>query len=162
LIPFIQGDLILVQEQNINNDKWFEGHVHIIRKAELGLRFHTSFDRFDEGKLFHVRFKPSRLPMRRQHQALNTDFREDRILFPEARHLLQGRIMSNEELRLNLFNPLIANNELQLQAIGSILSLPAGSPPFIVFGPFVPVVRFMNADYTFSLQTRYRKDNYHR
>ena len=133
-----------MQQQNTNNDKWFEGHVHNIRKAEVGLRFHASFDRFNEGKLFHVRFKPSRLPIRRQHQALDTVFVEDRILFPEVGHLPRGRIRSNEELRLDLFNPLIETNEHQLQAVCSILSLPAGSPPFIVFGPYVPVLRFLN------------------
>ena len=135
LILLDQGDSIVVQQQNSNNDKWFEGHVHIIRKTQLGLCFHTSFDRLNEGKLFHVRFKPSRLPLRRQHQALDTAFIEDRILFPEVGHLPQGRIRSMAEFKLDLFNPLIANNEHQIQAIVSILRLPAGSPPFIVFGP---------------------------
>jgi len=133
LILFVQGDSIVVQ--NSNNERWFEGHVHIIRKTQLGLRFHTSFDGCNEGKLFHVRFKPSRLPLRRQHQALDTVFIEDRILFPKVEHLPQGRIRTMADFKLDLYNPLIASNEHQIQAIVSIFSLPAGSPPFIVFGP---------------------------
>jgi hypothetical protein len=42
-----QGDSILVQEQNTNSDQWFEGHVHSIRKTEVGLRFHASFHKIN-------------------------------------------------------------------------------------------------------------------
>lgn len=75
LIFSIQGDFIPVQEQNAKNDRWFQGHVHTIRKAEVGLRFHTSFDHFNEGELFHVRFKPS----------------PNTTPAPGARHSLRGR-----------------------------------------------------------------------
>jgi hypothetical protein len=62
------------QEQNTNSDnlKCFEGHVHSIRKTEVGLRFHTSFNKINKGKRFHIRFKLNRLPIWRQHQALGS------------------------------------------------------------------------------------------
>lgn len=125
------GDQILVQEQGATNGRWYEGHVHFVRQAEVGLCFHTSFDRFPEGRRFHVRFKLNRIPMRRQHQAMDTVFTEERILFPVDRHLPKRP----PRVALKLFNGLLSKNEPQLQAVASILSSPAGSPPFVVFGP---------------------------
>jgi helicase MOV-10 len=126
-----QGDSILVQEQNTNSDKWFEGHVHSIRKTEIGLHFHTSFHEFNKGKWFHVCFKLNQLPIWRQHQALDSAFFQDRILFPEVAHLPRGPIRTSANTCLILFNPLITENEPQIQAVISILSLQPGPPPSI-------------------------------
>ena len=131
----VQGDSILVQEQNSSSDKWFEGYIYNIRKSGVDLRFHAAFRECQEGMRFHIRFKLNRMPIRRQHQALDADFLQDRILFPEIIHLPQRQVRSIAKTHLNLFNPLIANNEPQRQAILSILSLDPGSVPFIVFGP---------------------------
>jgi len=131
------GDRILVQEQGITNGRWFEGHVYVVRKAEVGLCFHTSFGRYNECRRFHIRFKLNRIPLRRQHQAMDTVFVEDRVLFPLISHLAAGRLRTSRDVRLNLYNGLIAKNSLQLQAVVAIVSLPPGSPPFIVFGPWV-------------------------
>ncbi|KAF4616960.1 hypothetical protein D9613_008723 [Agrocybe pediades] len=129
------GDQILVQEVGAAEGRWFEGHVHVLRQAEVGLRFHTTFVRNPAGKHFHVRFKLNRIPVRRQHQAMNSAFTEDRVLFPRVSHLPGGPCRRPSRLGLKLCNPLIASNPPQLQAVSSIVSLPRGSPPFVVFGP---------------------------
>ena len=68
---------------------------------------------------------------------MDTVFEQSRILFPTAEHL-DGIIRPNIlGVRGAVYNPDIASNGAQLQAIASILSLPAGSPPFCVFGPYV-------------------------
>jgi helicase MOV-10 len=125
------GDQILVQERGATDGRWYEGHVHFVRQADVGLCFHTSFDRFPADRRFHVRFKLNRIPMKRQHQAMDTVFNEERILFPIDHHLPQRP----PRVALKLFNGLLSKNEPQLQAVASILSSPAGSPPFVVFGP---------------------------
>ncbi|KAJ3508690.1 hypothetical protein NLJ89_g5619 [Agrocybe chaxingu] len=129
------GDQILVQEQGATDGRWFEGHVHVVRQAEVGLRFHGSFGRYSEGRRFHVRFKLNRIPVRRQHQAMDTIFIEDRVLFPLGRHLSSGPVKTKADVPLRLYNKLIANNQPQLQAVISAVSLAPGSPPFVVFGP---------------------------
>jgi len=129
------GDRILVQEEGANNTRWYEGHVHVVRQAEVGLRFHGSFDRNGDGRRFHVRFKLSRIPVRRQHQAMDSAYAEDRVLFPSNSHLFVGRIRTRADISIKLYNPLIARNEPQQQAVVSIITLPPGSPPFVVFGP---------------------------
>ena len=65
---------------------------------------------------------------------MNTFFTEDRILFPVSKHILKPR---SKEMRINLFNLLIKGNPAQLRAVNSIVNQRAGSPPFVVFGPYV-------------------------
>ncbi|KAF8970478.1 RNA helicase [Flammula alnicola] len=125
------GDRIFVQEQGATDGRWFEGHVHVLRQAEVGLCFHGTFGRYSEGRRFHVRFKLNRIPARREHQAMDTVFAENRVLFPVDGHLSP----KPPTVSLRLFNALISKNAPQLQAIASILSLRPGSPPFVVFGP---------------------------
>lgn len=120
-----------MQEQNATDGKWFEGHVHVVRQVEVGLKFHGSFGRYSEGRRFHVRFKLNRVPVRRQHQALDAVFIEERVLFPLAHHV----VSTTSEPIMKLYNPLILSNAPQVQAVKSIVSQPAGSPPFVVFGP---------------------------
>ncbi|KAF9057240.1 RNA helicase [Panaeolus papilionaceus] len=129
------GDRILVQEQGSSDGKWYEGHVHVVRQHEVGLRFHTTFDRYAAGRRFHIRFKLNRTPIKRQHQAMDSLFTEDRILFPDVQHLdlLQSQMMKRVSLRV--FNPLIAKNEPQVQAVRAMLTMPPGSLPLIIFGP---------------------------
>ncbi|KDR68388.1 hypothetical protein GALMADRAFT_78731 [Galerina marginata CBS 339.88] len=129
------GDCIFVQEQGASDGRWFEGHVHVVRQAEVGLRFHGSFGRYSEGRRFHVRFKLNRIPARRQHHAMDSVFAEDRVLFPRVSHLPLGAARRPSSVAMKLFNPLISTNQPQLQAVASIVTLPPGSPPFVVFGP---------------------------
>lgn len=106
-----------------------------MRKVEVGLQFHGSFARYSEGRSFHVRFKLNRIPIRRQHHALDTAFNEDRILFPSMDMTSSLSLRQFGGTRMTLYNQLISTNPPQLQAIASIVSLPPGSPPFVVFGP---------------------------
>ncbi|KAF5322682.1 hypothetical protein D9619_001136 [Psilocybe cf. subviscida] len=127
------GDRILVQEEGATDGRWFEGHVHVLRQAEVGLCFHSSFARYGEGRKFQVRFKLNQIPTRRQHQAMDTVFAEERVLFPTIEHLPQKRPISNGPMKL--FNSLISTNPRQLQAVASIVHSSPGSLPFVVFGP---------------------------
>jgi len=72
---------------------------------------------------------------------MDTVFEQNRILFPTREHF--GAVACPSILRVQraVYNPNIASNAAQLQAIASILGLPAGSPPFCVFGPYVLYAR---------------------
>ncbi|KAJ7323066.1 P-loop containing nucleoside triphosphate hydrolase protein [Mycena albidolilacea] len=129
------GDRILVQKSGgANPGHWFEGGVHFVRKEEVGLRFHGSF-RASPADRFNVRFKLNRHPLRRQHLALNTVYSEDRVLFPLPLHVPTTSYPTQARARLGVFNPLIATNAPQLQAVVSIVKRPPGSVPFVIFGP---------------------------
>jgi len=128
------GDRIFAQERGARDGRWFEGHVHFVRKAEVGLRFHGSFGRYSEGEIFHVRFRLNRIPLRREHQALDSSFNEERVLFPTKEHLFPvGR--PPKDTSIKFYNPLLLDNAPQLQVVLSILSQRPGSPTFVVFGP---------------------------
>ncbi|KAH8804322.1 RNA helicase [Flagelloscypha sp. PMI_526] len=128
------GDSILVQRHGGPSGAWFEGRVHVVRREEVGLRFSSKF-RSVAGRVYNVRFKLNRYPMRRQHQALDTAFSEARILFPSESNVSIPRLISQQEARLRIKNPLISSNPAQLQAVVSVAKLPAGSVPFVIFGP---------------------------
>ncbi|TFY71300.1 hypothetical protein EVG20_g1693 [Dentipellis fragilis] len=127
------GDRILVQRSEEQSGKWFEGHVHDIDQTEVYLRFHGSFPKPAPAQTFHIRFKLNRVPMRRQHQALNIVVALDRLLFPSESHT--GALKPTGNVQLTPFNKLMAINLPQLKAINAILHRPAGSPPFVLFGP---------------------------
>ena len=122
---------MLVRPLGAPRGKWYEGHVHVVHQAEVGLRFDESFpSRESDGH--HVRFLLNRTPLRRQHQALDVAFAAERLLFPVGRHVQQHRTLVP---RFRPFNPLIAGNAPQMDAVKAILNLPEGSPPFVIFGP---------------------------
>jgi helicase MOV-10 len=129
------GDRILVQPHGGPVGKWFEGFVHVVRREEVGLCFHRSFSH--SGQKYHVHFKLNRYPLRRQHQAMDTIFQNDRILFPTEQHLAGANRSSIMPLTQNFYNRDIATNVAQSQAVASILNLSSTSPPFCVFGPYV-------------------------
>jgi helicase MOV-10 len=125
------GDSILVQKQGEDQGHWFEGRVHVLRKEEVGLRFHHSFG-WSAAQRYNVRFKLNRIPMRRQHQAMDSAFDQARVLFPSVEHVPRTPYARPP---LQLFNPLLATNPLQLQAVNSIVQQKPGSIPFVIFGP---------------------------
>ncbi|KAJ6608247.1 P-loop containing nucleoside triphosphate hydrolase protein [Mycena sp. CBHHK59/15] len=129
------GDRILVQKHGTALGHWFEGGVHTVRKEEVGLRFSASFRTASPAERFTVRFKLNRYPMRRQHQAMDTAFSEDRVLFPLSAHVPRVSYPTQARAQLRVFNPLIAANAPQLQAVVSIVRRAPGSVPFVVFGP---------------------------
>ncbi|KAH6909397.1 RNA helicase [Coprinopsis sp. MPI-PUGE-AT-0042] len=126
------GDRILVQKVDAPAGHWFEGHVHVVRRDQVGLCFHTSFAGWTRVQRYNIRFKLNRIVLRRQHQALDSAFEEDRVLFPLQEHVLS---MPYRRSRLVYFNSLISGNEPQVRAVSNIVHLPPGSPPFVVFGP---------------------------
>lgn len=128
---------MLVQRHGSEKGRWFEGHVHFVRMASVGLMFHDSFRGHLPTHKYNVRFKLNRIPLRRQHEALSSAFNPERILFPRATHVLMPMIPATVRMRTYVYNRLIADNAPQLQAVTSICQLPPGSPPFVVFGPSV-------------------------
>ncbi|KAJ7096057.1 RNA helicase [Mycena epipterygia] len=129
------GDRILVQKHGATVGHWFEGGVHVVRKEEVGLRFNASFRMTSAADRFNVRFKLNRYPIRRQHLAMDTAFSEDRVLFPLPLHVPNASYPTQLTARLKVFNPLIATNGPQLQAVVSIVKRLPGSVPFVIFGP---------------------------
>ncbi len=136
LTPSI-GDSILVQLIGAGETgKWFEGRVHIVHKENVGMRFHGSFHAgYSISQRYRARFKLNRYPLRRQHQALETAFSPERILFPKVEDILQRTTPPVSDIRPRIHNRLIAGNPAQILAVASIVRLPAGSPPFCLFGP---------------------------
>lgn len=128
------GDRILVQRHGGPPGQWYEGGVHFVRKEEVGLRFHASFRGWSKTQLFKVRFKLNRYPLRRQRQALDTPFAQDRLLLPPGA-LVHIPSKNNANSRLRCYNELIATNPYQLQAVSSIVHQKPGSVPFVLFGP---------------------------
>ena len=129
------GDIILVQPHDSQRGHWFEGHVHVVRKEEVGLRFHGSF-RGNPGTRYALRFKLNRIPLRRQHQALDEAFYPGRLLFPVDADL-QGPRASRSAVQPHIYNRLIVGNDAQLQAVASIADQRPGAAPFVIFGPCV-------------------------
>lgn len=132
------GDRILVQPHGSASGHWFEGRAFAVRREEVVLRFHHSF-RGNPGQQYHIRFKLNRIPIRRSHLAMDSAFAQDRVLFPSSEHLLGHKIQSPQRrvsaTKLTTYNPLIAKNPPQLQAVTSIVEAAAGSIPFVIFGP---------------------------
>jgi helicase MOV-10 len=129
------GDTILVRRPDMAQGSWYEGHVHVLRQYEVGLRFNASFRGHTPASRYEVHFKLNRYPIRRQHQAMDTAWAESRVLFPVPEHI-RGLIRPAPS-RLRLNNPIIATNPPQLQAVTSIIRQESGAVPFIVFGPYV-------------------------
>ncbi|KAJ8087594.1 hypothetical protein PM082_006427 [Marasmius tenuissimus] len=126
------GDKILVQPHGSPEGRWYEGGVHSVRMEEVGMKFHRNFVAKPTDR-FSVRFKLNRISLRRQHKALDSTFVEERVLFPEPEHLSLNT--APQGLPRQTFNTAIATNPNQLQAVTSIVHAPAGSPPFVIFGP---------------------------
>jgi helicase MOV-10 len=99
------------------------------------MKFHQSFGSISPSAKFTVRFKLNRYPLRRQHQALDTAFAPDRLLFPPDAYVQGRQAPAVGSLRLRVFNDLLNTNPAQLQAVTSIISLPKGALPFALFGP---------------------------
>ncbi|KAA1476103.1 P-loop containing nucleoside triphosphate hydrolase protein [Dentipellis sp. KUC8613] len=127
------GDRIIVQRGEDQSGKWFEGHVHAVDQLEVHLRFHGSFPKPAPTQRFHVRFKLNRIPLRRQHQAMDTSFMSDRILFPNESHT--GTVGDNDNVPITPYNELIATNLPQSRAVRIGVDLPAGAPPLLIYGP---------------------------
>lgn len=138
---YATGDVILVQPHGSDAGRWFEGHVHVVRKEEVGLCFHGSF-RSNPSTRYTVRFKLNRIPLRRQHQALDAAFHPGRLLFPTNADV-QGPRASRSAVEPHIYNRLIVGNDAQLQAVASIANQRPRAAPFVIFGPYVYLPAYM-------------------
>jgi hypothetical protein len=129
-----------------------------VRQADVGLRFHGSFPG-GPSTLHHVRFKLQRIPLRRQHQALDIAFTAERLLFPKTVYVKPARSIVH---RIEPFNALVAGNAPQLTAVKAIVNLGRGSVPFILFGPCVPVLALKYYPANFPDKARDRQDHHRR
>jgi helicase MOV-10 len=132
----IPGDTILAkinESSELADDRWYEGHVHYVHEAEVGLRFHYSFQEAAAQEL-DVRFQLNRVTLRRQHQALCANHFAPHLLFPPTH---EAPLSMPSDLPITLYDPKIGNNVRQLWAVRQILSLPSSSTsaPYIIFGP---------------------------
>lgn len=128
------GDIILVQKDDAPTGHWFAGGVHVVRQAEVGLRFSGSFAGWSATQKYNVRFKLNRIPLRREHQAMDTVFTQERVLFPTSTHF-PSALLRPRDASIKIFNPLLSTNQPQLQAVVSIVNQVPGSCPFVIFGP---------------------------
>ncbi|TFK72809.1 RNA helicase [Pluteus cervinus] len=125
------GDSILVQRHDQQNRRWFAGRVFRVEKEIVKLRFAGSFPASSPNQSYTVHFKLNRVPFRRQHQALDTTFSQERVLLPTREHAIDGY----RPHTLDIVNPLVVQNPRQLAAVHTIASQRPGSTPFIIFGP---------------------------
>ncbi|KDQ60007.1 hypothetical protein JAAARDRAFT_593478 [Jaapia argillacea MUCL 33604] len=131
----IVGDTILAKRTDTDGP-WFEGCVHAVRGDTISLRFGDEFNTY-RGKIFDVRFKLNRMPLRRMHQALLAWGAAPRLTFPGPEHASYGLVdpMLVDAIQAQLVNRTIAQDKEQLCAIAAIVNQPRGSAPFIIFGP---------------------------
>lgn len=136
----IFGDQVLVKHHGSPGTSWFCGYVHKVEQLRVGLKFSTRFSSF-QGQKCDVRFCLGRLPLRRMHQALDSPFSPPRLLFPCDAHIIKNRPPSTQELgTLNVVDRKIGGNAMQKLAVSTIRNLEPGSPPFVVFGPYVSFI----------------------
>ncbi|KAJ6600012.1 RNA helicase [Mycena vulgaris] len=130
----IVGDFILVKHTGVEGP-WYEGRIHQVHQTHVSLRFDDKFSTY-KGTKFDIKFTLNRLPHRRMHQALTNPWKESRILFPRAEHVLRNlRVTVTQRNSISPVNRLIAEDPEQLETVVAIVNQPPGSPPFVVFGP---------------------------
>lgn len=126
---------MLVKHAFDESGTWYEGCVHDTGGQSVVLRFNDKFKPL-RGAEVDVRFTLNRLPDRRIHQALVSDFAPSRLLFPCDVHVQgQGPPAYAQAEDISLVNRNVAGNAEQLQAVLAIRNRPPGSVPFVIFGP---------------------------
>lgn len=133
----IVGDKVLVKNHGSRKTSWFSGYVHKVEQLRVGLKFSKDFNSIS-GQKYDVRFCLGRLPLRRMHQALDSPFSPPRLLFPFDAHVIKNWAPTTQEVgALNAIDRKIGGNKMQKLAVTAIRNLEPGSPPFVVFGPYV-------------------------
>jgi helicase MOV-10 len=136
----IVGDKVLVKHHGSRSTSWFRGYVHKVEQHRVGLRFSPSFNSIP-GQKHDVRFCLGRIPLRRMHQALDSPFSPPRLLHPFDAHIIKKRPPTTQEVgALNVVDRKIGGNAMQKLAVTTIRDLQPGSPPFVVFGPYVSCI----------------------
>ncbi|TDL24445.1 P-loop containing nucleoside triphosphate hydrolase protein [Rickenella mellea] len=131
----IVGDKIYVKNYGSSSERWFEGHVHRVYEKSVDLRFHDSFNSY-KGQKYDVRFDLNRLTLRRMHQALSSAFTRPEVLFPDQSHVVSLRAPTASRMDdIRCVDRKVGDNKPQLAAVTAIVHRPAGSVPFVIFGP---------------------------
>ncbi|GAA5996829.1 hypothetical protein JCM5350_003554 [Sporobolomyces pararoseus] len=128
----LQGDKIKVQIRNSSDKRWFEGVVTSVELSRVLLKFAKSFKPQGNAR-FDVQFTVSRIPLRRQLQALGSPLPRQEILFPSGS--LPSNAATGQHKALAFFSKAIGTNHSQKQAVESIVNNTSGVSPYVVFGP---------------------------
>ncbi|THH06265.1 hypothetical protein EW146_g9665 [Bondarzewia mesenterica] len=137
------GDYALLDRTASANDTQYEARIHgethlaVHKRGDtrwLVLRLPQEFSTY-QGSVFNLRFKYNRMPMRRMHEAISRPFQFDpeRLLFPALEDVPTDIVGGAAQIKL--YNEGIGSDEEQLLTVRSIVHLPPGSIPFIVYGP---------------------------
>ncbi|GAA6013532.1 hypothetical protein JCM11491_006112 [Sporobolomyces phaffii] len=128
----LRSDKIKVQTRTSSDKTWYEGIVTVVEESRVLLKFAKSF-KPEANARFDVQFSSSRIPTRRQLQALAAPLPRSQLLFPSLDVHYSGPIDVNEHGRF--FSSAIAANHAQKQAVVSIFNNTSGKAPYVVFGP---------------------------
>ncbi|KAH8829468.1 P-loop containing nucleoside triphosphate hydrolase protein [Flagelloscypha sp. PMI_526] len=127
------GDFILLRRKG--EEKWYEGRVHDVLLDRVSLAMPSEFSVY-RGTKFDARFVLNRLSLRRMHFALSKPEKHRRLLFPTVADA--GAVTPLSEQSADVLQPYyreLATNEMQRNAVTSIMLLKPGSLPFVIFGP---------------------------
>ncbi|THH18848.1 hypothetical protein EW146_g2192 [Bondarzewia mesenterica] len=139
------GDYALLDRTASANDTQYEARIHgetdlaVHKHGDstrwLVLRLPQEFNSIYQGSVFNLRFKYNRMPMRRMHEAISRPFQfnPERLLFPASEDAPTDIVGGTGHIKL--YNEGIGSDEDQLLTVRSIVHLPPGSIPFIVYGP---------------------------
>ncbi|KAG9079103.1 hypothetical protein FS749_008829 [Ceratobasidium sp. UAMH 11750] len=132
----LKGDRINVHPHSEPDGVWFTGIVHDVRLLAVWISFHPSFP-YRQSATYDIEFVLNPVPFRRMIQAVNTSDPRTDILFPSLADLPADPELQevHEGQAIRPYNHLLNTNEEQLQAVRRVTNLPAGGPPFIIFGP---------------------------
>ena len=138
------GDYLILDQ--VSTDTRYEARIHsggysFMEDRLVGplvIRVPEGFSTY-RGLKFGLGFVLNRMPLRRMHLAVSapSKFGPGRVLFPT---LAQTPTIPEYDVgEIEFYNSSIGQDEEQTRTICSILYLPPGSVPFILYGPCVAV-----------------------
>ena len=140
-LEVVLGDLVWLDdiqdniryEARVTNVNVFMRRHHAVLR--MSLRLPAGFEH-NLGARFALRFRHNRITLRRQYHALMASFLPSRrLLFPSGFDVKPRRSLSRAEinnLKTQMVNQNIRDDDQQLQTVVSILEQPQGSVPFII------------------------------
>ncbi|GAA5996828.1 hypothetical protein JCM5350_003553 [Sporobolomyces pararoseus] len=128
----LRSDKIKVQIRTSSDKRWYEGIVTIVEESRVLLKFDKSF-KPEPNARFDVQFSTSRIPVRRQFQALGDPLPRRHLLFPTLNMRLNAAFAQQGQLKF--FSKAIERNEAQSEAVAAIFNNTSGDAPYVVFGP---------------------------
>lgn len=122
----------------------YEGKIHVIKKDRILLKFNDSFQAQYNSEDYEIFFKFSRVPLRKQHHAIDLVVRKvPALLFPNRPELKSkqvdvtlsetGELISSDDVTLPWFNQSL--NIVQKMAVKNILEGVSRPLPYVIFGP---------------------------